>query len=154
MFSIGFTDEPLEYPYDDTSVQAAPGRLQLGNSLEGFLANLPLWSKSDYESHWSRELKALVEGESKIALVVSYDDPKASSNLEIWLVYRDGELAHFQNQLPWYSDLPNDFEISKMSQYIEDRVVVSAEGDRYSEWDVAIREIELFLRSTNVHGVL
>jgi len=74
-----------------------------------------------------------------------YDDPKASSNLEIWRVYRDGEVAHFQNQLPWYSDLPSDFQISEMSRYIQDRVVISAEGNRYSEWDVPLREIELFL---------
>ena len=145
MFFIGFTDEPIEYPYDDTSVQAAPGKLQLGESTEEFLANLSLWSKSDYESHWTHELRALVEGASKIALVVSYDDPAASSNLEIWRVYRDGDVAHFQNQLPWYSDLPDDFDILKMSDYIQDRVVVTAEGNRYSEWDVFIRDIEAFL---------
>jgi len=150
MFFIRFNDEPIEYPYDDTSVQAAPGSLQLGDSAEEFLANLSLWSKSDYESHWTRELKALVEGASKIALVVSYDDPKASSNLEIWRVYRDGELAHFQNQLPWYSDLPHDFEILKMSEYVQDRVVITAEGNRYSEWDVPIRDIEAFLTAIQV----
>ena len=148
MFSIGFTNEPVEYPYDDMSIPAAPGRLLLGKSIEEFLGNLALWSKSDYESHWIHELKALVEGRSKVALVVSYNDPKASSNLEIWRVYRDGEWAYFQNQLPWYSDLPHDFEISKMSEYIQDRVVISAEGNWYSEWDVAIRDIESFLRSS------
>ncbi len=149
MFSIGFTDEPLEYPYDDTSIPAAPGRLVLGESTEEFLANLSLWSKLDYESHWTRELKALFEGSPKAALIVSYDDPKASSNLEIWRVYRDGEWLHFQNQLPWYSDLPKEFEISEMSRYIDDRVVINAEGDRISEWHVPIRDIELFLRRSN-----
>jgi hypothetical protein len=149
MFSIEFTDEPVEYPYDDTSIPAAPGKLLLGKSTEDFVANLSLWSKSDYESHWVNELKALVEGASKIALVVSYDDPNASSNMEIWRVYRDGEWGHFQNQLPWYRDLPEDFNISKMSQYIQDRVVITAEGNRISEWHVAIRDIELFLHRSN-----
>jgi hypothetical protein len=51
MFSIGFTDEPLEYPYDDTNIPAAPGRLVLGKSIEEFLANLSLWSRSVSESH-------------------------------------------------------------------------------------------------------
>ena len=111
---------------------------------------MSLWSKSDYEYHCARELKALVQGASKIALVVSYDDPKASSNLEIWRVYRDGELAHFQNQLPWYSDLPQDFKIVKMSEYIQDRVLTNAEGDRYSEWDVPIQDIERFLMTIQV----
>lgn len=113
MFSIGFSDEPLEYPFDNPSVPATPGRLLLGKSEEEFLANLSLWSKSDYQSHWARQLKALVEGTSKVALVVSYDDPKAASNMEIWRVYRNGEWAHFQNQLLPYSSLPDDFDCQK-----------------------------------------
>jgi CdiI N-terminal domain len=150
MFSIEFADEPMEYPFDDTSVPVAPGRLLLGKSIEEFLANLSLWSKADYESHWARELKSLFEGKLKVALVVSYDDPKASSNLEIWRLYRDGEWVHFQNQLPWYSNLPHEFEISEMSNYIDDRKVMDADGkNRLSEWNVALRDIEMFLRRLN-----
>jgi hypothetical protein len=144
MFSIGFTDEPLEYPYDDTSIPAAPGRLQLGESTEEFLANLSAWAKSDYESHWTRELKTLLKGNPKVALVVSYYRNPAS-NMEIWHVFRDRELVHFQNQILWYSSLPSGFEVSKLSQYIPDRAVMDAEGNRFSEWDVAIKDIELFL---------
>ena len=149
MFSIGFTDEPLEYPYNDSIISAAPGRLVLGKSTEEFLANLSLWSKLDYETHWTRELKALLDGKPKVALVVSYNDPKASSNLEIWRVYREGEWLHFQNQLPWYSDLPKEFDILEMSRYINDRVVMNIEGDGISEWHVAIRDVEMFLRRCN-----
>jgi hypothetical protein len=145
MFSIGFTDQPMEYPYDDTNIPAAPGRLVLGKSTEEFLANLSLWGKSDYESHWTREMKMLLEGKPKVALVVSYDDPKAASNMEIWRVYRDGELVHFQNQLLPYGTLPRGFEVPKLSQHIQDRAVVTPEGNRISEWDVTIRDIELFL---------
>jgi contact-dependent growth inhibition (CDI) system CdiI-like immunity protein len=144
MFSIGFTDEPLEYPYDDTNIPAAPGRLVLGKSTEEFLANLAVWAKSEYESHWTRELKSLLEGNPKVALIVSYYGSRAS-NMEIWRAYRDGELVHFQNQILWYGSLPHAFEVLKLSQYIQDREVVTAEGNRISEWDVAIRDIELFL---------
>jgi hypothetical protein len=149
-FFIGFTDDPLEYPYDDSNIPAAPGRLVRENVQRSFLANLSLWSRSDYKSHWVSELKALVGANPKVALVVSNNNPKASSNLEIWRVYRDGEWARFQNQLPRYNDLPHGFEISKMSQYIQDRVVITAEGNKISEWDVPIRDIELFLRSNVV----
>ena len=148
MFSIGFTDEPLEYPYDDTGVPAAPGRLVLEKSMEEFLANLHLWGKSDYESHWTRELKTLLDGNPKVALVVSYNDPHPDSNMEIWRAYRDGELVHFQNQILWYSTLPQLFEVQKISQYIQDRAVVTPEGNRISEWDVPIQEIELFLKQS------
>jgi len=88
---------------------------------------------------------ALLQGKNKVALVVSFNDPKAASNFEIWRLYRDGDWVHFQNQLPWYDSLPRNFNNSKMSDHIEDRVVVNAEGDRISEWDVGIRDIGMFL---------
>jgi len=144
MFAIGFTEEPLEYPYDDPSIPAAPGRLVLAKLTEEFLANLSAWTKSDYESHWRRELKTLLKGDAKIALVVSYYGNPAS-NMEIWRVYRDREWAHFQNQLLPCSTLPTDFNVLEISRYIQDRATTNAEGDRISEWPVAIRDIETFL---------
>ena len=128
MFLIEFTGEPLEYPFDDPLIPAAPGRLVLGKSEEEFLANLSLWDKSNYQFHWTRELKALVEGNSKVALIVSYNDPNAASNMEIWRVYRDGDWAHFQNQILWTSSLPECFVVTEMSRYISDRVVTTKRG--------------------------
>jgi len=145
MFSIGFTGKPLEYPYDDISIPAAPGVLWLGNTFEEFLANVSIWDKSGYEAHWTRELTALLKGAPKVALIVSFNDPKAASTMEIWRLYRDGEWVHFQNQLLSYSSLPPEFEVSAISQYISDRVEVNDEGSRVSEWNVALRAIELFL---------
>jgi hypothetical protein len=145
MFSIGFLDLPLEYPFDDPSIPTAPGSLVLGESEEEFLANLSIWGKSDYQRHWKLELEALVEGRSKAVLVVSYDDPKTASNLEIWRVYRDGECVHFQNQLLPYSSLPDDFQVSEIVRYVDERHVRTPDGDSISEWDIAIRDIESFL---------
>lgn len=150
MFSIGFTDEPLEHPYDNPTIPAGPGALVLGKCTEEFLANLSLWGKSEYEAHWTRELSALIAGNPKAALVVSYDDPKAASNMEIWRVYRDGEWVHFQNQILSYGSLPHEFEISEIRRYIEDRVAITAEGNRISEWHVAIRDIETFLLGSRI----
>jgi contact-dependent growth inhibition (CDI) system CdiI-like immunity protein len=148
MFLIGFTDHPLEYPFDDASIPAAPGRLMLGKCEEEFLANLSLWDKADYERHWLHELKALLGGSSKVALVVSYNDPKASSNFEIWRVYREGDWAYFQNQIPRFDTFPSEFEISDLNRYIQDRTVTNADGQKISEWNVALRDIEVFLRDS------
>jgi hypothetical protein len=145
MFSIAFTDEPLEYPYDDKSIPAAPGLLILVNVLEGFSANLAIWDKKVYEAHWRRELKSLLDGSSKVALVVCHDDPAASSNLEIWPVYRDGEWARFQNHLPFYESFPPEFTVAEVSEFLKDREVVDEDGNRISEWSVALRDIEMFL---------
>jgi hypothetical protein len=121
----------------------------MGKCTEEFLANLSLWGKSDYEAHWTHELRALFAGNPKAALVVSYNDPRAASNMEIWRVYRDREWVDFQNQILWYKSLPQQFEISEISRYIENRVVITEEGDIISEWDVAIRDVEMFLRRSN-----
>lgn len=152
MFFIGFTDSPLEFPFDDRSIPAAPGRLALGKCEEEFLANLWLWTKLDYLVHWTRELRALLAGQSKIALIVSYDDPRASSNMEIWRVYRDGDWAHFQNQILSYRSLPDGFDLAEMSQYIDDRSTTDENGNRISEWNVHIRDIETFLTLSGKPG--
>jgi hypothetical protein len=144
MFSIGFADEPLDYPYD-SSVPAAAGFLMLGEWREDFFANLSKWSKVDYERHWYRELQSLLDGRHKVALIVSFDDPQAANNMEIWKVYRDSKVVRFQNQLPWYDSLPSGFDPSRMSEYIDDRTDVNPEGNTISEWTVALADIRSFL---------
>src|ERR1700684_1651534 len=93
MFTIRFSDEQVEYPYDDATIPAASGFLMLGEHREDFLANLSKWSKVDYERHWCRELRALLNGRHKVALIVSFNDPQAADNMEIWEVYRDSAVV-------------------------------------------------------------
>jgi hypothetical protein len=142
MFSIGFTDEPLEHPYDDVTIPAASGFLILGESREDFLANLSKWSKVDYERHWNRELRSLLDGRSKVALIVSYDDPQAAYNMEIWKAYMDSEVVRFQNQLPWYDSLPSDLDPLRISEYIDDR---AQGGSGISEWTVPLTDVLSFM---------
>jgi hypothetical protein len=47
----------------------------------------------------------------------------------------------------FYDSLPGDFDVSQASRLIGDRPIVSENGDRISEWDVQIKDIELFLRT-------
>jgi CdiI N-terminal domain len=150
VFSIGFTDEPLEYPYDDTRIPAAPGLLVLGKTMEGILANLSVWDKTAYEFHWRRELKSLFEGSTKVALIASFDDPKASHNMEIWPFYRDGDWIRIQNHLLFYDSLPPEFAVSDLNHFLKDRVVVNDDGNPLSEWSVSLRDIELFLHRSGV----
>ncbi len=146
MFSIGFSDEPLEHPYDDVTIPAASGYLILGECREDFFANLSKWSKHDYERHWYRELRSLLDGRSKVALIVSYDDPQAAHNLEIWKAYRDSEAVIFQNQLPWYDSLPSELDPLRISEYIDDR---APEGSSISEWTVPLGHILSFVKATD-----
>ena len=89
---------------------------------------------------------SLLDGSSKIALIVSYDSP---SSMEIWNVYRDGDVAHFQNQLFWPDNLPRGCIASEISQHIQERTVKTEDGDLISEWDVAMLDIEEFVRPSD-----
>jgi hypothetical protein len=148
VFRIGFTNDPIEFPYDDESVPAAVGELILEESREVFVANVSLWTKLDYQRHWTQALTALLKGSPKVSLVVCYSDPRFSSNQELWNLHRDGEWVHFQNKLMWNDNLPADFDPLEMNAYINDRISVDEDGNKISEWHVPIREIENFLKTS------
>jgi len=44
-FSIHFTDDPVEYPYDDTTTGAQVSRLILGDYSETFVSSLFAWTR-------------------------------------------------------------------------------------------------------------
>ncbi len=145
MFSISFTDDPEEYPFDDGRIPAQAGRLVLGNVIEGFSANLGLWDRKMYEDHWRRELTALAQGQIKAALIVSYDDPEHSSNAEIWAFYREGEVVIVQNHLLFYAQQAEGWTTETASQHLKNRQQ-SDSGNPISEWTVSDRDIYMFLR--------
>jgi len=152
MFSIEFTDEPLEHPYDDSTIAAAPGLLVMAGRSERFISNLALWDKNDYESHWRRELKSIIDGKNRVAIITCYNDPAHSTEMEIWPAYRDDGMVRMQNHLLSYIDLPQGFAVSEVSSYLEDRQVIDEDGNKLSEWSVTIRDIEEFLKWHEEHG--
>jgi len=146
MFSISFTDDPPDYLYDDPQIPSQSGLLVLGKTIEGFSSNLGTWDKSQYEDQWLSQLSSLVQGSRKVALVVSFNNPAFGSNFEIWALYREGEIVHLQNHLPWYDSFPAAFDISTISDHLREREVNSSEGSPISEWRLPVRDFELFLR--------
>jgi hypothetical protein len=143
-FSIEFTDEPVEYPDEEDRVPFGPGLLVMGETKEGILANLGEWNKKDYVSHWRRELQAIVEGSLKVALISSYCDPLQNLNMEIWPLYREGDLVRIQNRYLWCGTFPPGFKVSDLNDFIGDRVEVE-DGHRLSEWVVTVQDIQEFL---------
>jgi hypothetical protein len=144
MFSISFSDEPADHPYDDETIAAQSGLIVLGNTLHGFCANLGNWEKATYEQHWLRELRSLVEGRQRVALIVDFYDEH--TNCEIWAFFRVDERVYVQNRLFFGGLLPLRFPIRQISDFLDERETLSAEGHAISEWTLSIRDIELFLR--------
>ena len=79
-FSIGFVDEPANYPYDDPATPEARGVL-MGEAKEYFGSSLYQWNKKDYETQWWQAIRALLGGNDRAALITEYVGPKASTQL-------------------------------------------------------------------------
>ena len=141
-FMICFTDEPNTYTDEDSTW--AIGQIVAGELNERFHANLHEWDKQAYESQWLQSVEGLLRGDQKAVLITYFVNQRESSNLEWWALYRDGDTVHIQNHSPWYDSFDREFSVAEASSFLHDRVTVDADGNRISEWDVPLREIELF----------
>jgi len=121
----------------------AMGEIVLGNFRENFAASLYQWSKADYEAQWNNAIRTLLAG-SKSALLVHYVSPEFADNFEWWPMYKVGDVVFFQNQLPWYDQLPEPFTPESMLSFVKDRITINEDGNRLSEWSVKLSDIEDF----------
>ncbi len=151
---ICFTGEPDEYLGDDPTIPFGVGRIVAGKLDENFVSNLYEWDKRDYESQWLSSLEQILNGDEKAVLLTWYVNPRESSNLEWWALYR-GEtgIVHVQNHLPFYDNLDPQFTVEHASISLRDRITVNEDGNTLSEWDVPIKEIELFVEQLKQKGV-
>lgn len=143
-FSISFLDEPIFY---DEGIPMATGELVLGAFKENFVANLYQLSKQEYEAQWRHAIKTILVGRSRSALIVYYTSPDLSDNFEWWMMFREGDIVYFQNQLPWYDQLIRPFSIENLLSQIQDRMTICEDGERISEWTVRLTELEEFART-------
>jgi hypothetical protein len=112
---------------------------------EEFHADLHDWGKQEYETQWLQALDGLLQGEQKAVLIIRYVNQKQSDNLEWWALYRDDDTVHVQNHLPFYAAFDREFSVAEASSFLHDRVTVDENGNRISEWDVPLKEIQLFV---------
>ncbi len=145
-FSIGFVNKSDERPFDDLAVKAARGVLLLGDTTEGFLANLGEWDRATYQAHWRRSLRLLLDGFSKTALITTYSSPSIASHLEWWALYRTGDLVHIQNQLVLYDNLDRAFSVESANSFLKDRETEDEDGAEISEWAIPFRDVESFAK--------
>jgi len=149
-FMICFTDRPNEYLDDDPSVPSAVGRIVAGDLDESFVSSLYEWDRQAYQSHWRSSLDRFLNGDDKAVLITWYVNPGESSNLQWWALYRGkDDIVHVQNHLPFYDILDAEFCVENASSFLKDRETATTDGNPISEWDVSIREIELFVAQLN-----
>lgn len=147
-FSINFIDAPVIYPFDDLSVAAKEGFLEMEGGREYFVSSLYEWDISDYRKQWHDAITQLVGGREKVGLITSYVGPENSSYLDWWLLYRNKDGVAIQSQVLFYDQLPNAFSLKNLHGYIIPRVADGLEN-AVSEWNVSFLEVKEFLKILN-----
>ena len=120
------------------------GRIAVGDWEETFaLASLPerVRPEQSLEDVWRRELRRLVDGAPAVVLPVQ---PGRG-----WVLYRDLEVVHVQDQLFLVPDTEGDMILDGKTFAIRPRETVSEIGSPSSEWSTSMESIQLFLESTS-----
>ena len=147
----GFTDEPDEYLDDDPTVPSAIGLITIGEFNENFVSSLYEWNKKAYESQWLQSLGRFLNGDKKAVLITWYVNPKESSNLQWWALYRgEAETVHVQNHLPLYDNFDREFSVAEATSFLRSRMTENEDGNAISEWDVPLGEVQLFFEELKV----
>jgi hypothetical protein len=148
-FSISFLDEPLIYEADDPTYVAAAGKLIIGDWEEIFVSSLHLWSKEDYKAQWLHAIRLLLKENEKAALIVEYLGPDAG-RLWWWLMYKIESSVFLQEQILFFDQLKEPFSLEKAFSFIRDRRTTNEDGQKISEWNVSLSEVEKFAQILSI----
>jgi len=124
----------------------------LGNNVE--TCNLPLgyWSITDYLRQWETALLRVVHHHSKAALITSVDDVRYAVNCVAWVIYPiDDCNAAIQQHLLLDRRLIVD-RLNIDYDSIPDREVISDTGERISEWEVTL--VDLQAEANKLHSFI
>ena len=124
---------------------AYDGRIVLGDFAEMFSADGTFWNADDYRRHWSNAIGGILDRNPKSALITGIADPRQSSFLWWWPLYREGNVVHVQHGLLLFEQLTKPFNPDDPESSVPDRVIRDDEGFRLSEWNVSIADLSAYL---------
>lgn len=119
----------------------------IGTFREQITVPLEFWTKNDYREHWSHSLHELtnsVSPVSNVALVTEMHNPRTANFIKYWALYRKpgDSVVHVQEHILFLDKLTEPFSVDNLSQYVEQRESITAEGDNISEWTLSIEDIQ------------
>ena len=141
MLDIAFIKGPVKEFGERTML----GELTLGDHKEKFNSPLTYWSADDYRNHWIKAAERVVSG-CDAAFFVSVYDPLIANFLEWWPMYPEGQIVYAQNHLLFLDQLNGPFDISDPWRHIGSRNTESEDGEKISEWQLSMKDIEAFSR--------
>lgn len=149
MYDIRLTTEAADFAEGASAVY---GSIRIGNFEEAFIASLDEWAPERYELQWLDGARRLVAGERTSAFVTSFLPPNKSPYFVWWPSYRIDETVYVQNQLRFYGQLNEQFDVGALYQYVPTRKTVNDEGEKISEWSMPIEWLRAFVNRRDAYG--
>lgn len=143
MFSIELYGET----FHDDGVPYAKGRIALGDFQETFHAYLNYWQRSDYLRHWRAAVDRILRGEKRSALVTSMHNPKTSSHIVWWPMWRSGEVVYVRNQLLFMDKLKSPLDPEAPFAHVPSRRAPAKE--KPSEWVLKVDDLRDFTKKAS-----
>jgi hypothetical protein len=143
-FNVEFTEPPSKV----IEPNLAYGRIQIGSFSELFLASLVFWTKVDYERHWLRSIQRIIDGQSKSCLITSNVNPKDADYIFWWPCYRIEDNVVFHNQILFFDQLEEPFDLENPYKSVSERETLSEDGEPISEWSIPVSCLLQFLQRT------
>jgi hypothetical protein len=142
VFDLAFVhDEPEHH---EEGWEALQGEIVLGEHRERFLASLDRWARRAYEHHWIDAARRLLDGADRTAFITS-------AFQFWWPMWRHGDSLVVQEQLLWTDESAHVFDPADPFCAIGERMSVTEDGTRVSEWTLRLADIQDFVnrRSSN-----
>ena len=128
------------------NMQAYEGKIVIGNFWETLIISLNVWKKRDYEQQWCAGL-GRIKHKKRSCLVVSVRNIDQAPLVELWALYREGNMIFIQNQLlidaPFKRQLKKrPFNKETCYSFVSKRRTVTESGRKISEWVVPMQAID------------
>jgi hypothetical protein len=151
MFNLKFISAP--YWSDDRNQHVLRGCITLGDFAEEFESSLSYWRQADYEQQWREAAKRIESREARSAFIVDMYNPSQTPFIMWWPIWRNDKIIFVQNQLLLFDQLVVAFNEANPYIHIGERTTENEEGQRISQWQVSLSDIEDFITSFAITAV-
>lgn len=142
MFSIEFDSGPQVGFGEPVMI----GRIVLNEFAESFVAPLVFWRTGDYQRQWREAAETIVRGGDRSCFVAAMRRTPDDGAIFLWPVYRCGEAVYVQHRLLLPETVDGRFDPANPYAQVNERQIVSEQGEPISEWQISVKDIALFLR--------